>query len=69
MFMHCTLDILVTGEWKDTVGVDTDGCGDGYVQETSADFLFYSLEKTTNWTKKLTKIEEKLSESVKHCLK
>ena len=38
--------------------------------ETLANFYFFGSEKAINWLKnKISKIEEKLKENVKHCLK
>ena len=59
---QCALDIFVTGKRINRGG----GCG----LEIPADFYFYGPQKAINWLKnKINKIEEKLKENVKHCLK
>ena len=59
---HCALDIFVTGKRVN--------CRGGYGLEIPANFYFYGPEKAINWLKnKVNKIEEKLKENVKHCLK
>ena len=59
---HCALDIFVTGKRINR--------GGGYGLEIPANFYFYDPEKAINWLKnKINKIEEKLKENVKHCLK
>ena len=59
---HCVLDIFVTGKRINR--------GGGYGLEIPANFYFYGRKKAINWLKnKINKIEEKLKENVKHCLK
>lgn len=60
---HCTLDNFAIGKHVNY--------GDEYGIKTPQDFNFYTAEKALNWLKtKITKIEEKLNETVKkYCLK
>ena len=59
---HCALGIFVTGKRINH--------GSGYVLEIPANFYFYGPEKAINWLEnKINKIEEKLKENIKHCLK
>ena len=59
---HCALGIFVTGKRINR--------GGGYGLEIPANFYFYGPEKAINWLgNKINKIEEKLKENIKHCLK
>ena len=59
---HCVVDIFATEKrisW-----------GGGYGLKIPANFYFYGPEKAINWLKnKINKIEEKLKDFVKDCLK
>ena len=60
--LRCALDVFATAKCVNH--------GGEYGLEISAIFLFYGPEKIIKLTKdEITKIEEKLNETVKQCLK
>ena len=59
---NCGVDVIVAGKGVSRVA--------GYGLEVPSSFYFYGPEKAINWMKiKLSRVQDKLKENIKYCLK